>query len=206
MEINASVPKLKKEASLKALRTISAIGKITYKVLGFKGDNTVKTEVIGRYLEAEQQAQGNNKLAINNENYKFKYKGLHTLNSGSQIFIFFLSPRKKIVGLFKGEMWLDVATYLPVMVKGRFVKNPTIFFKKVEFVRDYKIQDGNAVPQHMDSTIDARVVGKVNLSIDYSKPAPETAAETERNGSPTAPALKTPPVGASPVLNGPNVK
>ena len=103
MEINASVPKLKKEASSKALRTISAIGKITYKVLGFKGDNTVKTEVIGRYLEAEQQAQGNNKLAINNENYKFKYKGLHTLNSGSQIFIFFLSPERKSLAFSKGR-------------------------------------------------------------------------------------------------------
>lgn len=190
VEIDASVPKLKKEGKLKALRSISKIGKITYKVLGFQGDTTIKNEVIARYLEAEQQAQNNEKLAINKDNYKFKYKGLHTLRDGSQIFVFFLSPRKRQIGLFKGEMWLDSKTYLPVMEKGRLVKNPSIFFKRVEFVRDYKIENGSPVPQHMDSTIDARVVGKVTLSIDYSKPAPESAAADETGASSAAP---TPP-------------
>jgi hypothetical protein len=38
---------------------------------------------------------------------------------------------------------------------------------------------------HMDSTIDARVVGKVNLSIDYSKPAPEPTALGEVTGAPS---------------------
>jgi hypothetical protein len=190
VEIDASVPKLKKEGRLKALRSISKIGKITYKVLGFQGDTTIKNEVIARYLEAEQQNQNNQKLAINKDNYKFKYKGMHTLHDGSEIFVFFLSPRKRQIGLFKGEMWLDTKTYLPVMEKGRLVKNPSIFFKRVEFVRDYKIENGTPVPQHMDSTIDARVVGKVTLSIAYSKPAPESPVADEAGASSAAP---TPP-------------
>jgi hypothetical protein len=176
VEIDATVPKLKKEGKLRALRSISKLGKITYKILGFQGDNVIKNEVIARYLEAEQQAQDSQKLAINNQNYKFKYKGTHKLRDNSVIYVFFLSPRKKLVGLFKGEMWLDYNTYLPVMEKGRFVKNPSVFFKKVEFVREYKIENGKPVPMHMDSTIDARVVGKVNLSIDYATPAHEPTA------------------------------
>lgn len=174
VDIDASVPKLKKQGRLQALRKISELGKITYKQLGFQGDNTVKNEVIARYLEAEQQGgQDQQKYAINKENYKFKYKGDHTLSTGERIYIFFLTPRHKQVGLFKGELWLDAQSYLPVMEKGRFVKNPSIFFKRVEFVRDYKIKDGTAVPQHMDSTITTRIVGKVNLSIDYSNFAPD---------------------------------
>ena len=174
VDIDASVPKLKKQGRLRALRKISELGKVTYKVLGFQGDNTVKNEVIARYLEAEQQGgEDRQKYEINKANYKFKYKGDHTLTTGKRIYIFFLTPRHKEVGLFKGELWLDAQSYLPVMEKGRLVKNPSIFFKRVEFVRDYKIEDGTAVPQHMDSTITTRIVGKVNLSIDYSNFAPD---------------------------------
>lgn len=176
MEVNidASVPKLKKEGKLHALRKISQLGKITYKVLAFQGDDTIKNEVIARYLEAEQKGQGNQNLAITPANYKFKFKGQHKLENGQQIYIIFLSPRKKEVGLFKGEMWLDAKTYLPVMESGKFVKNPTVFFKKVEFVRDYAIQDGTAVPQHMQSVIDARLIGRINLRVDYSQVHPDS--------------------------------
>ena len=176
MEVNidASVPKLKKEGKLHALRKISQLGKITYKVLGFQGDDTIKNEVIVRYLDAEQKNQDSQKLAITPENYKFKFKGAHRLENGQEIYIVFLTPRKKEVGLFKGEMWLDAKTYLPIMESGKFVKNPSAFFKKVEFVRDYAIQDGAAIPQHMQSVIDARLVGKINLRIDYSQFHPET--------------------------------
>ncbi len=179
MEVNidASVPKLKKEGKLHALRKISQVGKITYKVLAFQGDDTIKNEVIARYLEAEQKGQNNQRLAITPENYKFKFKGSHRLDNGQQIYIIFLSPRKKEVGLFKGEMWLDAKSYLPIMESGKFVKNPSVFFKKVEFVRDYAIQDGEAIPQHMQSVIDARLIGKINLRVDYSQfhPEPEMA-------------------------------
>ena len=109
---------MKKQGRLRALRKISELGKITYKVLGFQGDNTVKNEVIARYLEAEQKGGQEGKYEINKENYKFKYKGEHTLSTGKIIYIFFLTPRHKEVGLFKGELWLDAQSYLPVMGEG----------------------------------------------------------------------------------------
>ncbi|MFZ0589474.1 MAG: hypothetical protein WAM39_03255 [Bryobacteraceae bacterium] len=168
VSIDASIPKLKKEGKLHALRKISELGKITYKILGFQGDDTIKTEVIARYLDAEQKGQDNQKFAIAPQNYKFKFKGLHRLQNGQRIYVLFLTPRRKEIGLFKGEMWLDANTCLPVMETGKLVKSPSVFFKKVEFYRDYRIENGVAVPQHMLSTIDARLVGKVTLTINYS--------------------------------------
>src|SRR5580658_7569315 len=56
IDIDASVPELKKQGKLHALRSITKVGKITFRVLGFTGDNTVKTEVIARYLKAEVDA------------------------------------------------------------------------------------------------------------------------------------------------------
>ena len=167
MDIDASVPKLRQRGRLRALRKISKVGRITYRVLGFQGDNSVKGQVIGRYLEAEQRGQDDAALKISPANYKFKFKGARVAEGG-EAYVFAISPRKKRVGLFKGELWLDANSYLPVMEKGRFVKNPSIFFKKVDFERDFAIQNGAAVPQRMQSTIDTRLVGKVELNISYS--------------------------------------
>jgi len=167
VDISASIPELKKQGRLHALRKISRVGQVTYRVLGFQGDNSVKSDVIARYLQAEQQGQGDQSFAITPQNYKFKFKGRKELNS-DDVYVFQLSPRKKKVGLFKGELWIDGKTGLPVQEKGKLVKNPSIWFKKVEFERDFKIQNGASIPAHMSSTIDVRLIGKVELNIDYS--------------------------------------
>jgi len=183
MEVNisASIPGWKKQATLTALRSISKVGKITYHVLKFQGDNTIKSEVIARYLTAEKQAQGDNTMAITPQNYKFKYRG-EKAQGGEEVYVFQLAPRKKKVGLFKGEMWLDAKSYLPVYEKGRLVKNPSIFFKKVDFERQFAIRNGVAVPERMTSIIHARFVGKVELTINYnSVPEATPATDTEKH-------------------------
>jgi hypothetical protein len=184
VDINASIPGWKKQATLSALRSISKVGKVTYHVLRFQGDNTIKSEVIARYLTAEKQAQGNNTMAITPQNYKFKFRGGRVVQGG-QVYVFQLAPRKKKVGLFKGEMWLDARSYLPVFEKGRLVKNPSIFFKRVEFERQFAIRNGVSVPERMKSTIHARFVGKVELTINYNAVpgATPVAADTEKHAA-----------------------
>jgi hypothetical protein len=169
VEINAEVPKLKESGTLRALRRISRVGQITYRVIAFQGANFVKKEIIARYLAAEQQEQGDQDIGITPANYKFKYKGLVPSQAGTPAYVFQLTPRKKKVGLFKGEMWIDSKTYLPVFERGRLVKNPSIFFKKVDFRRGFAIQNGLAVPSYIASTIDTRLVGEIEISISFSK-------------------------------------
>jgi hypothetical protein len=168
VDIDAKLPKLKKEGRLSALRLISHIGKISYVVRSFVGDNTIKKDVIARYLNAETQAQaGTASLGITPANYKFKYKGLQQLGEHA-VHIYQVTPIKKRVGLFKGELWIDADTYLPVREAGRFVKNPSVFLKKVEFVRDYEIRDGLAIPSKINSVIDTRLVGRAVINIAFS--------------------------------------
>ena len=59
-------------------------------------------------------------------------------------------------------------TYLRVQESGRLVKNPSIFLKKVEFVRKYEIRDGISVPRQIQSVVDTRLVGQAELTIDFS--------------------------------------
>ncbi len=169
VDFDARLPKLQKEGKLHALRFITKVGQIRYVVDKFVGDNSVKKDVIARYMSAETQAMETQKpadTAIRPDNYKFKYKG-SIERTGQKVYIFQVSPRKKRVGLFKGELWIDAATYLPVRESGRLVKTPSIFLKKVDFVREYDIVDGHAVPKHIHSTIDTRFWGPAELNIDF---------------------------------------
>src|ERR1700730_4064486 len=167
VDIEASLPKLQKHGRLRALRRISRLGRITYESLRFEGDNTIKNSVIARYVAGETQGQWNEgALAITPANYKFKYKGLSDGN-GRQIHVFQLTPRKKRVGLFKGELWLDAATGLLLRESGRLVKNPSIFLRRIEFVREYEIRDGLAIPLQVESTVETRLVGKAELTVRF---------------------------------------
>jgi hypothetical protein len=170
VDIEAEVPQLHKRGRLHALRRISALGRrITYDALHFEGDRSVKNEVIARYLTAESEALKFEPAAtaITPVNYKFKYQGLLE-RDGRQVYAFHLSPRKKKVGLFVGELWLDPETHLPVRESGRLVKNPSVFVRKIEFVRDYRIAGGVAIPTRIQSSVYTRLVGKANLSIAFS--------------------------------------
>lgn len=178
-----SIPNLAKTGSLEALRAISKLGKVTYDALRFEGDGTVKNHVLVRYLtaEAENYDSPNPRLAIGKDNYKFKSKGLQN-KDGRQVYVLELNPRRKEVGLFKGEVWLDPESMLPVKESGKFVKSPSVFIKNVEFVRKYEIRDGVAVPVSMTSFADTRIVGRTELNIDYVDFVRETESQAWTDG------------------------
>ncbi len=170
VDIAAEMPRLHKSGRLHALRRISALGRrITYDALRFEGDRSIKNEVIARYLTAESEALKSESAAtaVTPVNYKFKYKGLLE-RDGRKVYAFHVSPRKKRRGLFVGELWLDSETHLLVRESGRLVKNPSVFLKKVEFVRDYAIEGGVAIPARAQYSVDTRLVGKTNLSVDFT--------------------------------------
>jgi hypothetical protein len=179
VEIDASLPRLKKKGRLQALRYISRLGEITYRAIRFDGDNTIKKDVIARYLAAETAArEGGKTMAITPDNYRFKYKA-SIERDGSKVHVLAVSPRKKRVGLFKGEIWVDSATYLPVREAGTFVRNPSVFLKKVEFLREYEIRDGLSLLKHVESRIETRVVGRAEMNINFSNYAKQTAEQAQ---------------------------
>ena len=169
VQIEASLPALKKHGKLHALRHISALGHITYKVLGFEGDKTVKNEVIARFLQAEVEAQSQQAVdfAVTPANYKFQYKRRDVLD-GRPVHVFQVTPRKKRENLFKGEIWIDAATYLRVQETGYMVKNPSIWVKKFTFTRRYQVQDGISVPLLVEGRVDTRLVGSAELTMQLS--------------------------------------
>jgi hypothetical protein len=183
VEIAAAIPKLKKQGKLHALRHITALGRVIYERPRFEGDGTVKKQVINRYLQAETEAleAPQISMSVTPDNYKFKYKGRSELE-GRAVHLFEVTPKHKRQGLFKGQIWIDAATYLRVQESGYLVKSPSIFVKRVDFLRKYAIVDGISVPVQEMSTVDTRLgVGRAELTVDFSNFATDEAPEFAGN-------------------------
>lgn len=175
IDMRASLPGLKKQGRFHALRKINLFGRISYAKATFEGDNAVRNEVVERYLETEAEAQLDEpaSVALTPANYKFQYKGEKSEDARS-VHIFQVTPRRKRKGLFKGELWIDAATYLPVREAGNLIKRPSIFVKKVAFVRTFDIRDGMSVPLQLQSVVET-LFGSAELTVDFSNFALDTA-------------------------------
>lgn len=167
VEIDASLPKLNRKGTLSALRAIGRLGQITYKAITFQGDDSIKRDVIARYMQAEVEASQKRGLGIGLENYKFRYAD-HHVNGDWELFLFELTPKQKKPGLFQGWIWIEAKSALPVREEGEFVKSPSIFLRRISFTRDYQVQSGVAVPSTIRSTVETRIVGKAEIQVRYS--------------------------------------
>jgi hypothetical protein len=163
-------------------KRIDEKGHVSYEMKSFQGDDTIKKQVIARYISAEQDSSNtpNGGAAdIQPQNYKFKYKRSDKLGD-KQAEVFEVAPRRSAVGLFKGEIWLDPESGLPLRFTGRLVKNPSVIFKTNDFVQDFVLQGGQAYESVLTIDSNTRLVGKVIMQIttsDVQSTRPETKGD-----------------------------
>jgi ribosomal protein S6E (S10) len=160
---------LDKTASVEARRHVSADGAVDYELIAKEGDKTIQKELINRFIgtEVDPHRSFGSEVAVTPENYKFKFKGTRE-EAGRTVDMFELHPKKKRVGLFKGEVWVDIDTGLSVHESGTLVKSPSVFLKDVRFIRDYEIRDGYALPKSTTIYTKTRFWGMAELDVDYS--------------------------------------
>jgi hypothetical protein len=173
IEIDASLPGREERGRLRAIRRLLPLGKLEYRVLEMAGDQTVRHQVIYRYLSADSQAVAvpAASVAITLTNYKFHYHGV-VETAGATAYSFLITPRHKREGLIKGELWIDGETGAVVREAGYFVKSPSIFVKRISVTRDAVLLDGLAVERITHLSIDTRLVGRAELTI-HERPLEE---------------------------------
>jgi len=178
VDIDASLPKLGKQGRLRAIRRLLPLGKPEYQVLEIAGDQTVKRQVIARYLSAEVEGAAipASSVAMTPANYKFRYEGSIKTDLKTDlktdrgvVRAFLITPRKKREGLIKGEIWLDGETGAVVRQSGYLVKTPSIFVKRVDVTRETALRDGVAEERVTHLSVDTRLVGRAELTI-YERP------------------------------------
>src|SRR5450631_2863791 len=174
IEIEASLPGLAKQGRLLAIRRGGASDRPEYQVLHIEGDSIVKQEVIARYLTAENQAEVIPKasVAVSPANYKIHYIG-SMVSAGTQVYVYQIKPRKRRAGLMEGQLWIDAGTGLAVHQGGHLVKNPSIFVRRIEIVRDTRLRDGVPYLQTTRLAIDTRLLGRAEVTI-RERPYPDS--------------------------------
>lgn len=177
VEIDASLPRLQKHGSMRGWKKITRAGQTVYSGLRFSGDKLIGRDVISRYLAADSEKRSDGgKLDIVSGNYRFQPIGEADYN-GHVAQVFRVTPKRKRAGLFRGELWLDNATALPLREWGDFVKSPSRFLSHPRFVRDYDLSLNQSRPRRLILTAHASLVGDVQMTILYSDSIGEDGAK-----------------------------
>lgn len=184
VKITAELTGMNKRGEMLAEKTVAPNGQISYEMKSFTGDNIIKTKVIGLYLSAEQEASENQVPAITPQNYRFKFKRKETFGDRMAM-IFELTPIRKVIGLFKGELWLEEEGGLEIKQAGRLVKNPSVIFKTADFTREYVTKGGQTYLAKVDYQANTRVIGAIQLKMEFDPPRP--VSETESKPGPSRP-------------------
>jgi len=169
IEIEASLPKMKKQGRLRAIRRMTPLGEADYEVLEAAGDQTVRQQVIARYLSAQMTAAEipAASVAVTPANYEFRYKGVVKLGE-TVAYTFRIRPRKKRQGLMNGELWLEGETGAVIRQSGYLVKSPSIFVKRVDITREMVLNGGITQMRLTHLSVDTRLVGLADLTVTES--------------------------------------
>ena len=166
VEIDAALPDISKTATLVAIRETVDDERSTYRMESLAGDSTVKSQVIARYMQAQQQAEDlpYSSVAVTPANYKFRYAGTAQPH-GKSVYVFQITPRKKRVGLIRGEICIDPGTGIAIHESGRFVKRPSVFIRRIEVDRNTHLDGGVPSERVTRLAIDVRMVGRAELTV-----------------------------------------
>jgi len=168
--ISAAIPALSKSGIFKATKKHGTDNNSSYQPISFNGDSLIKTDVIGRYLNAELESQKPEEMLaveISPLNYKFSPKG-RTKIGGRDALVYDVKPVHHHSGLFHGTVWLDPHSRLPLMEEGKLDKLPSIWLKDATFTRIYKLENGVALPQSIHSEVKVRVIGKAIIDVEFA--------------------------------------
>jgi hypothetical protein len=166
IEIQASLPGMKKTGRLRAIRRLLPLGRPDYQVLEIAGDSTVKNQVIVRYIAADEKAFqiSHSSVALTPANYKIHYEGALWL--GHRLtYAFRVIPRKKREGLVNGVLWLDCQTSIAVRESGYLAKNPSVFVKRINLTRENELQNGAIAARITHVSIETRLIGRAQLVV-----------------------------------------
>lgn len=167
VQIEAALPAMHRQGGMQATRVQKGATELSYAGAQFTGDDSIKRDVITRYLNGEKESLRNPpNVRLVSEHYQFVYRGV-AAHHDRRAHVYEVIPREKRFGLFRGELWLDMQTAQPLREFGRFVSNPSVFLKDVDFVRDYQIIDGRALPSRFISYMDTRLVGPAEIIVYF---------------------------------------
>jgi len=144
-------------------------GSKQFEIVSENGWGGARKHVFPRLLDAETEAarpDSRDRSRITPENYKFEMAGQEYVR-GRSAYVMAIEPRTANKYLIRGKIWVDADEYSILRIEGEPAKNPSFWFKSVQFSHDYDKSGSFWFPKLDHSVTDVRIFGSTELTIEY---------------------------------------
>lgn len=158
-------------AETHVLLSYRAPGTKEFKIVSEKGSGIIRSRVFKPLMDMEiQSASASNRYdnSISPNNYTFALLGEEDVD-GSHCFVVQATPKRMNQYLFKGKVWIHAEDFAVVKIVGQPARNPSMWVKRVDFVRRYQKIGEFWLPLKNESTSRVRLFGKNTLTTDYER-------------------------------------
>jgi hypothetical protein len=142
----------------------------SYRTLSQSGSAALQRSVLDRLIQEQAAMSGGDtrqRSMITSMNYKIKFLREEPLN-GRLCVVLELVPRTKSIYLLKGLAWFDSENLTLLRIEGRPTASPSFWAGRPMITREYQMIDGFLVAKESHAVADNFVLGKTELTIDYS--------------------------------------
>jgi hypothetical protein len=145
------------------------VGK-SFEILSATNANGMCRKVLDRILAAEMEASRPQaeENRLNARNYEFELLGTETL-SGRPSYVLSLRPRRKSRFLLQGKVWVDAENFGLLKIEGHPSANLSFWVGKPEITQEFQKYGDFWMSSHNRSLSDSCILGKSELTIDYSR-------------------------------------
>ena len=156
-------------AESQVLLRYRAPGTKEFKIISEKGSGLIRSRVFKPLMEVEVESaavRNRDDSSITPDNYNFELVGEEDVN-GYHCFVMQASPKRADKYLFKGKVWVHAEEFAVVQIEGQLAVSPSVWIKRVDFVRRYQKVGEFWLPLNNQSITRVRIFGKNTLTTDY---------------------------------------
>lgn len=161
--------KFSKHAEVSVTESFAPPDQKELKIVSEVGSALVRRRVIDKLIEAELDAMrdGNrDQTRVTPQNYSFHLAGTAQID-GYDCFVLDVTPKSAKKYLMRGQIWIDKGDFAIVRMEGNPAKNPSIWTRKVRFVRRYEKHGRFWLPASVESESEILAAGSSTLTIRY---------------------------------------
>jgi len=156
-------------AETQALLSYRAPDSKEFKIISEKGSGLIRSRVFKPLMDVEvESAADRNRVdsSITPNNYTLALLGEEEV-AGSPCYIVQATPKRADKYLFSGKIWIHSVEFAIVKIEGQPAKIPSLWIKRVDFVRRYQKIGEFWLPLKNESVTRVRLFGKNTLTTDY---------------------------------------
>ena len=126
--------------------------------------STLGERIVRQMLEGETEiAEDYGSSDISLDNYDVRFAGEEALD-GQRCFVLDIFPKRKRKNLIRGNVWVDVGSYLLRRLEGQPAKSPSWWLKNVRVAFTYSQVEGMWLQTGSEYTTNVRIFGRYAIT------------------------------------------